>query len=143
MFYQYQNYVFFLFFFLFFFFVFFFFFLFFFVFCIQTRIPNKKRWLYIFLLLKNKVKTTNIVTFSFINPFENFNHDVFSLWNESATFVYFKVCITFQRWANVDPTLPQKLKSRGKPASKYIRWANGGTMLAHKTYFSLKFIEFV
>ena len=81
MFYLYQNYVF---------------------FCIQTvGFPTRKDG-FIFLLLKNKVKTTNIVTFSFINPFEKFNQDVFS---------------TFQRWANVGPTLPHKLISWGKHAS--------------------------
>ena len=48
-------------------------------FYIQTvGFPTRKDG-FIFLLLKNKVKTTNIVTFSFINPFEKFNHDVFSL----------------------------------------------------------------
>ena len=53
--------------------------LFFFFFCIQTvGFPTRKDG-FIFFLLKNKVKTTNIVTFSFINPFEKFNHDVFSL----------------------------------------------------------------
>ena len=89
-------------------------------FFIQTvGFPTRKDG-FIFLLLKNKVKTTNIVTFSFINPFEKNNHYVFS---------------TFQRWANVDPTLPHKLKSWGKHASKYIRWANVGAMLAHKTFF--------
>ena len=84
---------------------------FFFFFFIQTvGFPTRKDG-FIFLLLKNKVKTTNIVTFSFINPFEKINHDVFS---------------TFQRWANVGPTLPHKLKSWGKHTSKYIRWANVG-----------------
>ena len=113
MFYLYQNYV---------------FFFFFFFFCIQTvGFPTRKDG-FIFLLLKYKVKTTNIVTFSFINPFEKINHDVFS---------------TFQRWANEGSTLPHKLKSWGKHASKYIHWAKFGAMLAHKTYFSLQFIKFV
>ena len=96
----------------------------------------------------------------FFLPFENykycnifiylsirkFNHGVFALLNESAACVSFKKCasITFQRWANVDPTLPHKLKAWGKYASKYICWANGGLMLImHKTYFSLEFVKFV
>ena len=36
-----------------------------------------------------------------------------------------------------------KLKAWGKYASKYIRWANGGPMLVHKTYFSLEFVKFI
>ena len=54
-----------------------------------------------------------------------------------------KVCIAYQRWVNVDPTLPHKLKAWGKYVSKYIHWANGGPLLVHKTYFSLEFIKFV
>ena len=53
------------------------------------------------------------------------------------------MCIIYQRWANVDPTLSHKQKAWGKYASKQIHWANGGPVLVHKTYFSLEFVKFV
>ena len=70
--------------------------------------------------------------------------DVFSLLNESAACVSFKkVCITYQRLANVDPALSHKQKAWGKYAFKYISWTNDGPMLVHKTHFSLEFVKFV
>ena len=83
------------------------------IFCIQNvGFPTRQDGS-IFFLLKIKVKTTNIVTFSFIYPFKNFYHDVFfvcffffclfffSLLNESAACVSFKKCASH---INVGPT---------------------------------------